>query len=953
MSLPLHEEADKLTEHGFLVIPLCNGVPKKGVEYSKRRDILASEDERGQWFSDKKVNGIAIGINKKEFAIDTDGEYCENLLVNEGIRHLPNELQDLVKRTMYTKTPSGGYHRVFKINRDDFPDGVETKKYISEPGHNEISVIGKEHILRERSAEHKVINDVECLVTLNKAQVTELFKMLSKLNELNTINKVADLLAPYYYQPHRDNIVFTYSGFLHKNKTPLFVAESIVICLANLTKYYDEDIEKSLKVIRDKYSRDPDTDKVSGYQAFLQALDDAYPHKDKIGNSNGNGNGNNNGDSNVPPPNETISGIQAALSKAGLISEYTKSAAGASNSTDDNGIPDSVLGETEVMDELGKHQYYACIRRYHPVRFVIAHAIDKQIVAAIVNYEERFSGFNANGERITKKVACLAITDNIINAKPTDVTINYNPLTKFKEYTITFVSNATRRPIIIGPCPNLEAILEELSIQNLIIKQAAALDALRSIIYRFEVLGTAKITEEVQAPGFYYLDGEIRGYSIYQNPFDINAPDTPSKITACINTIETLYQDYHKPKGKNHIDRLATTLLWGVVSPFSFIKKSYSSKNMELILRYIFDYGEPDSGKTDSVLPVFGMWNINQLDVIDKFTHSYTSANTEARLGHILSLTTYPQMVDEVDASLGDFRNTRLVNMLKASIIQKISRTILNKSRNQPSIPYHALSPLILISNDSPPKDSAFRKRIIPQEHLKSDLIKDPEEMKKFSRWMNDKIGNLAIFGDFIWYYIQHHPEGADFVIKRPWIEVSHELFREFYKLVGKDVPSWIKNHEIKTSQEVMQEVSQLNKHQLISFFQNVIDRAHHDSIYRDSSKGIQETLEMRLNHCLDNDLIQFIKVYNQKNGTQKLVIKQGFVFAMTEWMSRKSGAATPINLNSLTEYLPNFKYAGVPTTKGSNHRDKVVIGDIKDFSDFVNDELNISNAETDNEIMD
>jgi hypothetical protein len=151
---------------------------------------------------------------------------------------------------MYTKSPHG-HHRVFRIKSEDFPDGIKSDKYLTIGNdHSEIAVIGKEHILRERSPEHKVINGVECLVTLEKAEVDELFKALNKLKESDAAMKVADLLLPYYYQPHRDDIIFSLSGFLHKNKTPQYITEKIVLHIIKLTNYPDEDSNKALRTIQ-------------------------------------------------------------------------------------------------------------------------------------------------------------------------------------------------------------------------------------------------------------------------------------------------------------------------------------------------------------------------------------------------------------------------------------------------------------------------------------------------------------------------------------------------------------------------------------------------------------------------------------------------------------------------------------------------------------------------------
>src|SRR5215211_2778026 len=302
------KEAEHLTKHKFLAIPLNNGVPT--VKYDKRREILASEQELSEWYLDKKVNGIAIAINKTEFAIDTDGEECENIFVEKVIAQLSKNLQNKINKTMYTKSPHG-HHRTFRIKLEDFPDGIKTDKYlVIGNNHSEIAVVGKEHILRERSPEHKVINGVECLVILEKAEVDELFKALNKLKESDAAMKVADLLLPYYYQPHRDAIIFSLSGFLHKSKTPQHITEKIALHLINLTKYHDEDTNKVLRTIKDTYAKDRNSADVSGYNKFLEALEAAYPHKDRIGNDNNGNDGS---------PSDIISKIQSILYKVGLI----------------------------------------------------------------------------------------------------------------------------------------------------------------------------------------------------------------------------------------------------------------------------------------------------------------------------------------------------------------------------------------------------------------------------------------------------------------------------------------------------------------------------------------------------------------------------------------------------------------------------------------------------------
>jgi|SRR5215207_1503829 len=126
------KEAEHLTKHKFLTIPLNNGTPT--IKYSHRREQLASITELKEWFPDnnnnKKVNGIAISINKTEFAIDTDGEECETIFIEQVLPQRSKNLQDKVNKTMYTKSPHD-HHRVFRIKSEDFPDGIKSDKYLT------------------------------------------------------------------------------------------------------------------------------------------------------------------------------------------------------------------------------------------------------------------------------------------------------------------------------------------------------------------------------------------------------------------------------------------------------------------------------------------------------------------------------------------------------------------------------------------------------------------------------------------------------------------------------------------------------------------------------------------------------------------------------------------------------------------------------------------------------
>jgi hypothetical protein len=218
---PLITEARKLTDHGFPIVPLKDKIAI--IKYKHRRKDLATAREIDLWFSNGKTpraNGIAIAINDTEFGIDTDGEKCEFIFLNKVVSKLSAELQDNVLKTMHTKTPHG-HHRTFRYIHEDFPDGIKEKTYIKLNGeHSKIALKGKDHYFVERGPGYEIINGVEDIVTLTKAEVNELLGALVSFGaEHSALTTIVNKLQPYYIKPNRNDIIFALSGYLHKGKT--------------------------------------------------------------------------------------------------------------------------------------------------------------------------------------------------------------------------------------------------------------------------------------------------------------------------------------------------------------------------------------------------------------------------------------------------------------------------------------------------------------------------------------------------------------------------------------------------------------------------------------------------------------------------------------------------------------------------------------------------------------
>ena len=113
------------------------------------------------------------------------------------------------------------------------------------------------------------------------------------------------------------------------------------------------------------------------------------------------------------------------------------------------------------------------------------------------------------------KTQTLLPKRKLIYAIPVKVVINNNPLTDSRTYTITFLSKRSKKPFTIGPGP-ISEIIEVLDKKGKIMKQPEAKDALTAIAERYDELELAEVGDGITQPGYYWIDGRIRGYGINQ-----------------------------------------------------------------------------------------------------------------------------------------------------------------------------------------------------------------------------------------------------------------------------------------------------------------------------------------------------------------------------------------------------------------------------------------------------
>ena len=892
----LISEARKITDHGLPIVPLNDKIPI--IEYEHRRNQLATTSEIDLWFSNgdgriPMANGIAVAINKREFGLDIDGEKCESIFWNKIVPNLPAALQDKIRTTMHTKTPHG-YHRMFKVLSDDFPDGIKERIIVKFEGHNEIAVKGSNHILFERGHGYEIINDVDCIVTLSKEATMELLNAMDNFRvRTNTVKTIVGSLLPYYTNGRRDNLVFALSGYLHKNG----VSESFIFEIVEslVSQSNDEASQARLQVVENTCSKDANSDQVSGYNRLLEVLD------------------NNQG---------VVSDIEQVINELGLgVFSYRKKI--------QNGEVERML-PADILQELNPHIYK--LISYNPLTFIVADQNRKEIIKSVVitSRETRDGGNKTSVATIqrTEIIAATTVTlqryipkNVIIDAIPTKVVINNNPLDGSKTYQITFKHKYSKKPFTLGP-GTVKYIIEELQDRGRYVSKDAV-EALVAVLTKYEDNEIAEINNKIPYPGYYYIDNKIIGCDITQRlDFDpSNNQEHKKEVLECIEVLEGL-------QSRNKKETAFPTLLkWGIVAPFSYIIKT-ESKYAENALPGFQLYDKPDTGKsTLSIYAGLAVWRKHN-GKNGKDNHlGPGSIDTAYRLGHAISRSTYPILVDEVGA-LSEDKNYSLVEMIKSALLHGVVRSgMFTENKRHSNV--LALSDIIFTSNPPPPRDPAYRRRFIIIQYTDADKLTE-EEKKEFKSWlMEDRIQKLGVLGDFAAKYIIEH---ADLVLDFKdslWHKPGETILKEFYKSVGKEPPAWL---ELVAEQSAVQESNEEKHFELVGFLQHIIQEAYRKDAMIDRPSGVYDDLKMKLDVCLKKGSVPFLYEHRRNRGGEVEVIITANILSE---LNRYNRPLTNSNytLAALASEIPGFK---VDQRKINGKNKKVACGPKIKFYEFL-----------------
>ncbi|MEM1523238.1 MAG: hypothetical protein QXU69_09430 [Thermofilaceae archaeon] len=355
----------------------------------------------------------------------------------------------------------------------------------------------------------------------------------------------------------------------------------------------------------------------------------------------------------------------------------------------------------------------------------------------------------------------------VVTAVPVRVVEYRNPIGGVRKYEVTFEArraNGEREAFTIGPA-YLEEIADRLKAEGFVSCQRLLYDALSAIIRAFIMKGKAEERVEIEAPGFYLIEGKLVSVK-----FDANYNrDRLREALELLNELADVWFAHAR-------ERFATVVKWGAVAPFSFILKQLKQRGEGRWLPWLYMYGPSNTGKTTLGKIVLKMWGLDSM-----CEKSGGNIDTVPRLGAVLSICTLPIMVNEPGGAL---EKEDVVEAIKNAVENPVCR---GKYVKGTYVEYPALAPILFTSNMYVPRDDALMRRLILIDFTIGERI-PPERVKEFEEKVEPRLQVLGEIGKCIAKQVEEDPS----ILKGEPLKIGENLLAMCYTEAGLPIPDWL-----------------------------------------------------------------------------------------------------------------------------------------------------------------
>ncbi|MEM4976485.1 MAG: hypothetical protein QXT64_04075, partial [Desulfurococcaceae archaeon] len=412
-------------------------------------------------------------------------------------------------------------------------------------------------------------------------------------------------------------------------------------------------------------------------------------------------------------------------------------------------VIESVLGEERAIAII--HELSEILQTLSPFRDSIVELVDyeKQLYA-VANLRKLII---ARAKRVNNT---LVYKERVAVVCPTKVTVYSNPIGGITKYEITVEGATLQRPLTIGPA-TVDEIADRIIAEGLVYHRNLVYDAMSAIIQAFIRKGKAEVKSEVESPGFYLVDNKLVPVKYEVGKVDVE------KLREALELLNELAEVWFK----HAQEKFSTVIKWGAIAPFGYILKQKGKW-----IPWLYLYGDSATGKTTLGKIVLKMWGLDA-----KHEKTGASIDTTARLGYVLSMSTFPILVNEPGGALS---KEDVVEMAKSAVENTTAR---GKYLRGTYTEYPALSCLIFTSNKFLPRDDALLRRLKVITFSYGEKI-PLERQREFMERVEPRLGMLSEVGKCI----------AKHVIETQGVEHldGKALIEKCYEVAGLDKSAWL-----------------------------------------------------------------------------------------------------------------------------------------------------------------
>lgn len=500
--------------------------------------------------------------------------------------------------------------------------------------------------------------------------------------------------------------------------------------------------------------------------------------------------------------------------------------------------------------------------------------------------------------RARRENGLVKYKEEVFIGAPTNLEVYYNPLGGVTKFKVTWETPTRPKPLVIGPAYT-EDILDRLKIEGLVKHNRLARDILNAVIEGYLKKGRAVIKEEIESPGFYLLDGKIVPVMI-----DVEKPtiDDLKKALIGLNELAEWYG--------HALERFALIVKWGVVAPFGFIFKQKGTW-----MPWLYLYGSSYTGKTTLGEIILAIWGLDS-----RYKKSGSNIDSVPRLGHILSQSTFPVLVNEPGGAIS---RDDVVEVMKSAIESPIARGRYVKGSY---VETPSLALLVFTSNKTLPRDDALLRRLIVLRFTYGERI-DKTKAEEFDKNVKPKLNPLKALGGYAAYFVVNNPE----IVNLGWKKLSVIVLEKAYEEAGLTPPKWI-YIEPEIKDDVYEDITEAIRGYLVKRINDEFSRFVGKVTVVDESGNVNYMqrsdvdFEERVRIVMKNMLIPWA-VLLENGDEKKILLTTGFADEMRSVIGDIGG------LKSLAELL-GWEY------RRSNKVGKRVIQairvDLRDFIDFL-----------------